>query len=219
MYKIVIILLLLLIIFSKYFKNNSLNIEDVYELEIKSRRLYSFIDLKDVFKKYPKKVEGLEFGYICPGAMKTIEFLNNQNTPSDILKKIKILTDFQFFVEIYQIYYKYLDIKVYNEIQKIIKDNSCMISQIITNEITILFGKLPQNIKLNIPDDFYHIRHNTLICSNSKTLANQRIKLLQSIYEKFTSECLGARDGISGCRDCCRRFNKYDSCVNDCMNY
>ena len=72
-------------------------------------------------KKYPKKVEGLEFGYICPGAMKTIEYLNTQNTPPDILKKIKILTDFQFFVEIYQIYYMYLDKQLYKNIKKIIK--------------------------------------------------------------------------------------------------
>lgn len=38
--------------------------------------------------------------------------------------------------------------------------------------------------------------------------------------EKFISSCLGARDGVSGCRDCCRKFgNLYTKCVYKCMNF
>ena len=39
-------------------------------------------------------------------------------------------------------------------------------------------------------------------------------------YEKFISSCLGARDGVSGCRNCCRKFNTgklYRKCVSNCM--
>lgn len=39
--------------------------------------------------------------------------------------------------------------------------------------------------------------------------------------DKFTSKCLGKRDGVSGCRDCCAQFSnkKYKKCVSDCMNF
>ena len=34
------------------------------------------------------------------------------------------------------------------------------------------------------------------------------------------NECLGKRDGVSGCRDCCSKQNKnYYECVYHCMNY
>ena len=43
------------------------------------------------------------------------------------------------------------------------------------------------------------------------------IKLLN---ENFIVECLGKRDGVSGCRDCCKKYrNNYNNCVNNCMNY
>lgn len=41
-------------------------------------------------------------------------------------------------------------------------------------------------------------------------------------YEKFISSCLGARDGVSGCRDCCSKFNPgnlYRKCVSSCMSF
>ena len=41
-------------------------------------------------------------------------------------------------------------------------------------------------------------------------------------YEKFISSCLGARDGVSGCRDCCSKFNPrnlYRKCVSNCMSF
>lgn len=36
----------------------------------------------------------------------------------------------------------------------------------------------------------------------------------------YTNVCLGRRDGVSGCRDCCAKQNQnYSECVSDCMNY
>ena len=75
---IIIIIILLLI----YQKKSNLNISmpikisTVYELERQSRPLYKQVKLKNLFKKYPEKIKGLRFGYICPGAMKTIDYLN-----------------------------------------------------------------------------------------------------------------------------------------------
>ena len=47
-------------------------------------------------------------------------------------------------------------------------------------------------------------------------LLNRNVKKV----EKFIVSCLGARDGVSGCRDCCRKFgNFYGKCVYKCMNY
>jgi hypothetical protein len=40
-----------------------------------------------------------------------------------------------------------------------------------------------------------------------------------AFIEKLNASCLGARDGISGCRDCCRNKKDYNNCVNSCMNY
>jgi len=236
---IVIVVLIILIIRLLYLisnKNNNnmkkVSIEQVLEYQKKSKTLYKSIELKNLFKKYPKKVSGLSFGYICPGAMKTIEYLNNNSSKinKDLLNKIVLLTDFQFFVEIFVIYKEYIDEEIYDQIRQILKNKSCEISKTITNEITFLFGALPKEIKNNLPDDFYHIRHNTLICSKNKELANERIMLLKSIYgsvEGFNnrnnnySQCLGKRDGISGCRDCCNSYfaDNYRNCVNACMDF
>jgi hypothetical protein len=209
-----------------------IKIETVYELERQSRPLYKAVKLRNLFRKYPKKVSGLTFGYICPGAMKTVEFLNatlkvKGATHQSQVKRIRLLTDFQFFVEIYQIYREYLDESTKLEMMKIIKNNGCKISKAITEEITRLFGELPKKVRVNLPDDFYHIRHNTLVCSKSKTLAKERIELLKSIYgtaEGFSnaySGCHGKRDGVSGCRNCCQAnySSEYPSCVSSCMNF
>ncbi len=38
--------------------------------------------------------------------------------------------------------------------------------------------------------------------------------------ERFTDVCLGKRDGVSGCRDCCKQFkNMYAKCVSKCMRF
>jgi hypothetical protein len=141
---------------------------------------------KPLFNNYPKKITGLKFGFICPGAMKTINFLqknitNNKNKL--ILEKIKLYTDTLFFIEIIELYRNYIDKELIIQVKKIIKNNSCAISNILTQNISKLLAQLPKYISKNIPDDFYHIRHNTLICSKDKTLAKQRIQLLQSIYK------------------------------------
>lgn len=41
---------------------------------------------------------------------------------------------------------------------------------------------------------------------------------------KPINSCIGKRDGISGCRDCCKanynvNTNKYTKCVRSCMKY
>jgi len=233
---LIFFILILIIITSILISNNNLmriDIEKVYILQNKSKPYYKDIKLKNLFKKYPKKVSGLTFGYVCPGAMKTVEYLNKHiNKMNKEQKKtvstIKLLTDYQFFIEIIVIYKDYIDEEIYREVKKILKNNSCNISKIITEEITRLFGELPENIRKNLPDNFYHIRHNTLICSKNKELAKQRIDLLKSIYgsvEQFTnknySKCIGKRNGVSGCRDCCNHYfeNNYNSCVNSCMDF
>ena len=48
------------------------------------------------------------------------------------------------------------------------------------------------------------------------------ILLLILNKEKFISTCLGARDGVSGCRDCCGKFSTgklYKKCVSNCMTF
>jgi len=233
-FSLLIILFIILIIKKSYSKVSNMNINKVYELEAISRQeIYKNVKINNLFKKYPKKVKELRFGFICPGAMKTIDFLNKQNNKSsntlEKVKQITILTDFQFFVEIYVLYKEYLDEQVKRDMMSVLKNNSCKISKSITKEITRLFGELPKNIRQNLPDDFYHIRHNTLVCSKDKELAKERISLLKSIYgsvESFNNRsqftrCLGKRDGVSGCRDCCNtHFSKnYGSCVRECMDF
>ena len=233
---IILILVLIYIIVKKTYNINNMPItlEKVYELEKKSRKIYKKVKLTNLFKDIPKQ-EGLRFGYICPGAMKTVDFLNNylkkDNKSNKELKKlvkqIQLLTDFLFFVEIYQIYREYIDEEVVKEMKSIIKNNGCKISKIITDEISSLFAKLPDNLSKNLPDNFYHIRHNTLICSNDKVLAQSRIDLLKSIYgtkEDFNTQyhaCIGKRNGVSGCRDCCNAHfsNNVSTCINTCMEF
>ena len=211
-----IFILLLFIILTSFEENIN-----IYDLMERSKPIYPEVKLGSLFKQTPDNMEGLEFGYICPGAIKTIAYLNKQDISNELREKIKSFTDFLFFVEIYAIYSKYLDSNVYKKIDNILKNRSCKISNLITEELTNLFSLLPKKIKTNLPDDFYHIRHDTLICSNNELLVDKRIKLLKSIYENFDShKCLGKRDGVSGCRDCCSLEypENYGNCVDLCMN-
>ena len=43
---------------------------------------------------------------------------------------------------------------------------------------------------------------------------------INSITENFIVDCSEARDGISGCRNCCSKNNpnEYQKCVDNCMN-
>ena len=211
-----IFILLLFIILTSFEENIN-----IYDLMMRSKPIYPKVKLGNLFNQTPDNMEGLKFGYICPGAIKTIAYLNKQDISNELREKIKSFTDFLFFVEIYAIYSKYLDSNVYKKIDDILKNRSCKISNLITEELTKLFSTLPKKIKTNLPDDFYHIRHDTLICSNNELLVDKRIKLLKSIYENFDShKCLGKRDGVSGCRDCCSTEypENYRNCVDLCMN-
>ena len=45
------------------------------------------------------------------------------------------------------------------------------------------------------------------------------VLLKKNIIENFIEDCLGKRDGVSGCRDCCKKQkNNYSNCVSNCMN-
>ena len=85
--------------------------------------------------------------------------------------------------------------------------------------------RLPKKIFKKIPDNFYHLRHKVLICSDDEKLVIERINLLKKIHKGHNdlNICNGRRDGVSGCRDCCdKHFEKmsdYNICVKNCMNY
>ena len=138
---------------------------------------------KNLFSNIPKNSTKLKFGFICPGAIKTIEYLTKNiksNSSQILLHKLRRLTDAMFFLEILVIYKKYLvkkiDIKLnHNQI--------CLITNKLTKEISKILAKFPKYLKQNLPDDFYHIRHNTLICSNDINLAKNRIKMLKKVYK------------------------------------
>jgi hypothetical protein len=180
---------------------------------------------KNLFKHIPSKKNSLLFGFICPGAIKTIDYLEKYKKQRKIVDLIKRVTDALFFLEIIVIYKDYINKSTHDKVKRKIKTHHCDISKEFIDSITFLFNLLPKYISKNMPDNFYHIRHHTLICSNDKKLALERIKLLQNIYsesvEEFTTMCNGYRDGVSGCRKCCKKKipNKYDACVSNCMNY
>ena len=45
---------------------------------------------------------------------------------------------------------------------------------------------------------------------------------IKTMTENFVVDCSNARDGVSGCRDCCSDSNsypgEYQNCVDSCMN-
>ena len=54
----------------------------------------------------------------------------------------------------------------------------------------------------------------------SVTLVLLLFFLIFKYKERFTDVCLGKRDGVSGCRDCCKQFkNMYAICVSKCMRF
>lgn len=212
---------------SEFFLDSN-NIIGSYYTQLKP--YYSKIRV-EVFDNLPKDDSGLQFGYICPGAVKTIEYLNQfAKTDRDIeaTKEIIKLTDFQFFIEIIVVYTNYISTPdILKKVNQILNNKSCDISKKITEKITNLFSSLSEDLRNDLPDDFYHIRHNTLICSNDASLAKERIRLLKSMYNKENfynfnnSSCLGKRNGVSGCRDCCSKVddNDYMKCLSSCMSY
>lgn len=182
---IFLILLSLNLIYNQTKSYKNITIEYMDEKINKLEKLYSQTRLKSPFEKQPEDNSGLHFGFICPGAIKTVTYLNKySNTPKtkQLTQEVKKYTDAQFFIEIIIIYQDYISKKLFKDAKKIINNNGCVISNKITQKISDLFGQYPKTIKTNIPDDFYHIRHNTLICSNNRKLAQERISLLKSIY-------------------------------------
>ena len=83
-----------------------------------------------------------------------MKYLNKLDSNKSIVRKIKLLTDFQFYIEIITIYKKYLSQDIYRKHNANLPRNKCLISKKITQEITNLFNSLPDNIKNNLPDDF-----------------------------------------------------------------
>lgn len=203
--------------------------KEIYLLNLFEPR-YKELKVKELFEKEQKKNNILKFGYICPGATKTLKFIK-KNIKSDstqkIFEKIRRFTDGLFFVELIALYSKYIDKKFVKEMNDLMSNKSCVIAKAFTKVISEQFEKLPKYISQNLPDDFYHLRHKTLVCSNDKKMVEDRIKMLKKIYEKFTNLskniCDGKRDGVSGCRDCCKKYfgsgADYIDCVDKCMKY
>ena len=173
------------LIYNQSKSDKNITIKYMDETINKLEKLYSQTKLKSPFEKQPEDNSGLHFGFICPGAIKTVTYLNqhsNSAKTKQLTQEVKKYTDAQFFIEIIIIYQDYISKKLFKDAKKIIKNNGCVISNKLTQKISHLFGQYPKLIKTNIPDDFYHIRHNTLICSNNRKLAEERISLLKSIY-------------------------------------
>lgn len=139
------------------------------------------------------KIDGLQFGFICPGAVNTIIYISENlcnmcGEKSEALENIKELTDLLFFIEIIVIYSKHISDQNNNSLvqsKNIIGDNFCEYSKNIVDLISSEISKLKTNIKENLPDNFYHIRHQELICSandENSTLADKRVELIKNIY-------------------------------------
>lgn len=203
----------------------------IFEFEKNYKMIDNSILQQKLFNKKQKKGI-LNFGYICPGAVKTLNYIkkniSNIEHQRTLFQKIKRLTDALFFLELIILYKKYLNNKLVRDMNLLINNNSCLIAKIMTGHLTKYFSRLPKKISKNIPDNFYHLRHKTLICSNDEKMVEERIKMLRKIYEGYQNSkdlaiCNGRRDGVSGCRDCCRENfgsgQDYNTCVNNCMRY
>ena len=57
-----------------------------------------------------------------------------------------------------------------------------------------------------------------IYCCNKKIKQNFHTKNKKEGFFNIDN-CLGRRDGVSGCRDCCRNYQDYNQCVSNCMNY
>ena len=104
MYNLIFTIIILIIIINYLNKTPDLmtnHSKDIFKIEAKYSKIYHKIKMQHLFDKYPGGNDGLIFGYICPGAMKTIEYLNkSEGNKKDklLVDKIKKLTDLQFFI-------------------------------------------------------------------------------------------------------------------------
>ena len=164
------------------------NIKKLYPKIKESKSLESIFKNKKIIEK--NKVKGLYFGYICPGAVTTIKYIKQKSKTIEtektnkILENIKMYTDALFFVEIIYLYKDYIDSDLYTEAMSIkLINKPCSMAKIFTEEITNNFSELNREIKENLPDNFYHIRHQTLVCSKDRKLGTDRIELMKKIYQ------------------------------------
>ena len=106
MFSQLILILSLLILYILMVKKMKMeNEKNIYELEKQFRKNYSNIKLQNFFltSKYPRKSNGLTFGFICPGAINTLKYLNTmvRNSKNDkvkgIVSKDKITNRFPIF--------------------------------------------------------------------------------------------------------------------------
>lgn len=57
-------------------------------------------------------------------------------------------------------------------------------------------------------------KHTKKVKKKSKTIKRKRYN-----KNKQIKLCYGKKDGVSGCRTCCKKHkNKYRECILDCMN-
>ena len=120
-YKFTIIILIFLILLSLNLiynhtkSNKNITIKYMDETINKLEKLYSQTKLKSPFEKQPEDNSGLHFGFICPGAIKTVTYLNKHSkTPKtkQLTQEVKKYTDAQFFIEIIIIYQDYISKKL-----------------------------------------------------------------------------------------------------------
>lgn len=188
---------------------------------------YNNLKLKNLFEKETQKKGVLKFGYVCPGAIKTVNFIKENvqiYKVDNIFKKVKKYTDALFFVELIVLYHKYIDKNLVEKINKVLKNESCKVAKALTKLITNQFTELPIEVSQNLPDNFYHMRHQELICNNNEQMVENRINFLKKLYKsnKDKPKCSDAKDNVSGCRDCCsshytKNSIEYNKCVDNCM--
>ena len=108
---------------------------------------YNDVKLKKIFLKEQKRKGLLKFGFICPGATKTVKFIkkNIKNKDHDrIFNKIIKYTDALFFIEIIAIYSKFIDKDILIYVDNFTNSKYCSIAKVISNLISEQFQKLPK---------------------------------------------------------------------------
>ena len=198
---------------------------------------------KKFLKTYSESNTKLLFGFICPGAVKTINYLVDESKNTKNKKntnKIIKLTNLLFFIEIITIYHEYLYKDFVKRNLYILNNKSCLIAKLISEEINNTLVKYNKKILNKIPDNFFHLRHKAIVCSNDKNIASDRITMLNRYYKQnnklnnFNKNqkggydytiCEGEKNPFTlGCQNCCNKHfsndknNNYSMCINHCMN-
>ena len=105
----------------------------IYLLNIFEKK-YNDIKINNLFQKQQEEKTLLKFGYICPGALKTINYIH-ENVKSDSAQKIynniKRYTDALFFIEIIALYYKYIDKDIVEYVDNFTNKKNCLLAKIL----------------------------------------------------------------------------------------